>query len=89
MKVHELLDSPERWTQGWLAKDKEGRHVSVHADNATCFCLVGAVGKCYSGLRYLNVIEVLEKEIGMIARWNDARGRTFDQVKALVERLDI
>jgi hypothetical protein len=47
MKVHELLSSPDNWTQGSFARDKNGKPVSFQSHEATCWCLIGALGRCY------------------------------------------
>lgn len=47
MKAHELLSEPEKWTQFAYARDKDGNPIPVTAPEATCFCLLGALRKCY------------------------------------------
>jgi hypothetical protein len=46
MKIKELLSTPDRWTQGWFAKIGD---FPTNVDNpeATCFCLLGALSRCY------------------------------------------
>lgn len=41
----ELISQPGRWTQGVLARTKEGRTAHYTEDKAHCFCAVGAVRK--------------------------------------------
>lgn len=47
MKVLELLSDPKRWTQGAMARDSDGMKRATYEKEATCFCLVGAIQKCY------------------------------------------
>jgi hypothetical protein len=47
MKAHELLSDRSKWTQGVLARNKEGNPCSVFADYAESFCMLGAVKRCY------------------------------------------
>lgn len=43
-KARELLDDPNSWIKGCLAKTtKRGLSVVPNSDKATCFCLMGAV----------------------------------------------
>lgn len=102
MKVRELLDRPERWTQGVLARDTTtGNPVGPESEFATAWCLGGAVMRAYPA--YEDQTEPLrrlrEAIFGpprgkgypepRIGNWNDAPGRTFEEVRELVERLDI
>jgi hypothetical protein len=98
VKVRELLNSPDRWTQGALARDRTGRIVHIGDSEAVCWCLLGAVLYCYChgprprgrGL-LASVLQRLRTTIdgGEIAVWGDAPERTFDDVKQVIERLDI
>ena len=97
MKMKELLDSEEKWTKGTYARDKRGKGISPICSNAVCFCLLGAIEKCYSSEKKENldyaVISKIRRHLnlrtGTIACWNDAPERTFEEVKSLVEELDI
>lgn len=45
--VLDLLSDIGNWTQEDFARDKEGEFVSPGSDTAVCWCLLGAVRKCY------------------------------------------
>lgn len=45
MKVREFLSNKDRWTQGAMARNKYGWSVALDDENATCFCLLGAMKK--------------------------------------------
>lgn len=88
MKIRELLTDESKWTQGTLAEDAKGNRVSVLSPNASSFCLVGAVVRCYD--KTTDVVDRIAREVNdEVTNWNDADGRTFEEVKALVEWLDI
>ena len=97
MKIKELLTDESKWCKGQLAK-RDGGYVVVpdHID-ATAFCLMGAAFRCYRGAgTYYTVLNVLNDGIASLGGsrmdvtfWNDAPERTFAEVKALVEKLDI
>lgn len=93
MKVKELLSDKSKWTQKTLARNKEGIAVSYLSPTAFSFCLVGAVEKCYSledkQKAYKVLSRIVERTRFDPAYWNDSPGRTFEEVKALVEELDI
>lgn len=92
MKLRELFSSPEKWTKGAMARTFEGRPVHSHHPDAVCWCFMGGKIKCYSSLTdeesdafYARITKRLI--VDSIIEWNDQA--TFEQVKALVEELDI
>jgi hypothetical protein len=91
MKIKELLSSPEKWTQGVSARDKNGDIVYATCATATCFCLMGAIEHCYRNENEAELIykKIRTKVISHISIWNDQSYRTFEDVKQLVEELDI
>lgn len=90
MKIQELLDKPEKWTQYTSARDINGKDVGYEADSAVCWCLIGAILKCY-GEKSENVMDKIYKAFKgeSIALYNDAKERTFKDVMKLVKELDI
>ncbi len=38
-----LIDTPEKWTKGTLARDKNGTLVQAYSDEAYSFCTLGAL----------------------------------------------
>lgn len=90
MKIRELLDKPEKWTQGCTARDKDGIHVMLTSAAAVCWCLMGAVWKCYLPNECGQIFTVLGKHVGdNVGFWNDARERTFEDVQKLIKELDL
>lgn len=94
MKIRELLSDESKWTKGQNARRETGTPVDSNDERAICWCLFGAVWKCYSDRpSMLLVFELISNELGSfhtdIVGWNDDPFRHFADVKALVERLDI
>lgn len=81
--LQELFADPARWTQRAYARKADGGPVGLCNPDATCFCLIG-------GLRRLGMAEnELKNELGDVFRWNDAPGRTIQEVQDLVKKLNI
>lgn len=93
VKIRELLTDESKWTQFTAARDINGAPVFLDNENAVCWCLIGAVSWCYrSDPKQLNmVMNKLWDELGNgeVVKWNDNFNRTFEEVKALVVKLDI
>ncbi len=95
MKLKEYYTNESKWTQyTWFRNSESG--ATYHSEEAVCACLEGALSICYGGSEdYRKIRALIEENIpsafGMnqIAAWNDDEQRTFDDVKALVEKLDI
>lgn len=89
MKVHELLDAPEKWIQRSYAADDNGHSTNPSAVNAVCWCFEGAMMRCYP-TGFQDVLDRVEERIGNdLPFWNDNPSRTFNQVRALALELDI
>ena len=93
LKIKELLSDPSKWTQGVIARDSNGLHVGVHSSSATCFCLYGAMRRCY-GSDFKTEYNVFNRLQQMVPDhdpigWNDAPERTHAEVLELVTRMDI
>lgn len=54
-----LIDTPEKWAQGELARDANNDPVSMFSEKAVCFCAMGAVYKVPVGWK--NTAEILKK----------------------------
>lgn len=72
MKVHELLSSPDNWTQGSFARDKNGKPVSFQSHEATCWCLIGALGRCY-GVEVVNDVARFTDNSAFMSRLHQIR----------------
>ncbi len=89
--MKELLSDPTKWTQGESARDEHGNKCSALEPQAVCFCLLGAMNRCYPGQTFTEAYNKLAKNVpnGDIADWNDDVMRTHPQVLALITELDI
>jgi len=88
MKIHELLNGASQWTQGTCARDANGDSCSVVGKAAVCWCLLGAICKCYSGQQQMAIIRKVTSEVGVpVGTYNDQH--TYEEVLALAKELDI
>jgi hypothetical protein len=84
MKPSELLDRPERWTQFNEARNAHGVPRN-YFDIDTCqWCVFGALCYCSGSPNPVDGHEKLTKHLDVIslAQWNDAPGRTWEEVHA-------
>ena len=97
MKVYEALADPKKWTRGTLARRADGSASSWHSDDATCFCVLGAIYKLSMGdaTEYLprldKVRNVLAKRglpIG-IGDFNDDPSTTHKLVLEVLKEADV
>jgi hypothetical protein len=96
MKAYELLSGPEKWTKGRLAADRDGDSCGPLSDRATCWCISGALIRCY-GKQCSAVMSVnaalrnrrMMKDTDVVPDWNDAPERTYEEVVGLLRELDI
>ncbi|MFI5404981.1 MAG: hypothetical protein ACHQ1D_00560 [Nitrososphaerales archaeon] len=89
MKIKELLKNRWKWTKGAFARTWYGTKTEYYSSNASRFCLLGALLKCYN-FDFEEPGTKIELKIGgTISEWNDNPDRTFAEVKQLVEELDI
>jgi len=92
VKVQELLISEDNWTRHVLARNLENEPTFSNDSDAVCWCLVGAIAKCYGSNepKRIKVINKVERSVKIgIAKWNGNRDRTFEDVKNLVLKLNI
>jgi hypothetical protein len=94
LKIHELLTDASKWTQYTWARDASGASVLPTNPKAVRWSLAGAADCCYGHdyplLHTINML--LGSSVGPCQNhefWQDADGRTFEEVRALVLKLDI
>ena len=92
MKIRELLSDPSKWTTLYFARDGNFREVHPLDMSACQWSLIGAMVRCYPNAKeradiILRILDILN--IKHIPSWNDDWGRRFEDVKSLVEKLDI
>ncbi len=86
MKICELLSAPEKWTQGQYSKDNDGDGVD------DCFCILGAFRQCYGDFtnnkleKFYHKFEEVTGYLSIVD-WNDEPGRTFEEVKEVINKI--
>jgi len=92
MTVAELLSDESKWTNGMFARDARGRSMNPRDAEASCWCLIGAVLRCYGTNvnRCIASLNRLKESIGPdVEAWNDAPERTFADVRRVIEEAGI
>ena len=95
MKAYELLSDPGKWTQGAGARSGNGGVVLGSDVTAVCWCVIGAIGKCYpSNAESLAAMHKVWLELNKngfdgIANWNDDPGRTYEEVVEVLRKADV
>lgn len=97
--IRALLCSPNRWTQGRLAKGVGGETQPFNGEHAVCWCLIGAGAKLlgYSGRApteapgdiLARLLEIPQKDgettRAEVSQFNDAEGTTFEVIAKLLD----
>lgn len=93
-----MLKTAQQWTKGALARALKGgeRVLDPCSKKAQCWCLLGALHKCYPDpikyeLAEVKLRDFLEARYGHrgITRFNDAEGRKFSTVRKLLEETGV
>lgn len=81
IKARALIEKPENWTQGHLARDNTGFPVDEMSEDAVCFCSLGATTKAAgshspamcSADAYLDLAatEIMQSAMGSVESLND------------------
>ena len=101
MKVKELLSDESKWTKGVLAKDSYGCDCPPTDPDASCFCLLGAIDKCYDGFDSKKDLAIIKLKRAIsrhpktpvhspvtISTFNDYHA-SFEDIKKVLEVADI
>lgn len=91
MKIKDFV-SEANWCQRALAMDSDGNKYNWPYSRYICkWCLTGMVLYCYNGDYSLTniIMNKIEDKVGHIPTWNDRPERTWEDVRALAEELDI
>ena len=84
-RAAETIEPEGAWTRGALARDWNGSPIGHDEDNASCFCLHGALARVNGGDAYNEIIcDYIIRVIGteLSVDWNDAPERTQAEVVA-------
>ena len=101
MLVKELLSQPSHWIQGNYARNTRHMPCPYDSQDAVCWCLIGAIHACYSVHESYNIEQKIMCYLKLsvsydnpsfndaIIQWNDKKSRTFDEVAAVINALNI
>lgn len=94
MKPSELLDSPEKWTKGAWGRCKDGSACDCRDERATCWCIIGAIYKCFSNeARIEKLLKEMRDSLNLsehpLMWWNDNPERTYEEVIDLLKKFDL
>lgn len=96
-EIKAVIDTPEKWTQGTQARDKEGNKVALFNSDAVSFCLIGAMVKVkfntnfpddevgYRHYAYGQAEKLLMAESGGRAWFNDKATTSHEDVIRLID----
>lgn len=90
MKAWELLEQ-KGWCQGDWAKNRRGASTIYSRDSACSFCLLGSIYRVYEADERTNALARIASVLkaSSIAAWNDAPGRTKEEVIAALKAADV
>lgn len=96
MKVWQLLDSPEKWTQREYARASDGRAIFAESPYACRWCILGAIQKCYGtgeealqAREKIDVYNITKGKHWLISIWNDAPATTWQEIYDTCKELDV
>lgn len=103
MKVHELLNSPEKWTKNASARDVLYHKVSPDDPFAVSWDLSGAINLCYfltvpTEIKTKDYKDDLARKMRKIIyiigtpkvnEWQDNPERTFEEIRDIIIKVDI
>lgn len=95
MTLQKLFSNRKHWTTEAYARSTTGRVVKSESPDAVCWCLRGAVYKCYPQSeaqdRVLKKLDRFLRGSGFynIVFFNDSPDTTFDQIQRLVKLANV
>jgi hypothetical protein len=93
MKPSEIIEK-YGWCQNAAARDSDGMSIHALSSEATCFCLSGAVQRAFRGGAYpwlvfmVDTKTFLPRGFTSVIVWNDAPGRTKEEVIQLLKSVE-
>ncbi len=87
--ARKLIESPEKWTQGEMARDADG-NMTISEDKTVCRCALGACMSIQAGDGYRAMRASLNAQLPAghirVHEFNDAPKTTHADVLALFDR---
>jgi hypothetical protein len=94
MKIKELWSDESKWGRGRIARDSKDKSVRASDPEACCWCLMGAVHRCYEPENREEIFRRLREfiretyQLGLV-QFNDSPYTNFEKMKEVVETLDV
>ena len=95
-RAWKLIADPKNWGRERYAADLKGRFAYIDSPEATCWCMVGAMRRVYSGQALFYKEDALSRFIDAeypqyrdIPQFNDSPTTTHATVLAILKKLDI
>ena len=94
MTLQELFADKSKWTKHHFALDASGAKCDITADEAVCWCVMGALAKCYINTSEHNkaidrILKVLKGRHVYIAEWNDDPTTTIEDIRQVVKEANV
>jgi hypothetical protein len=90
-KAWQVLDGPQKWTQGTFARDDCGSPCVAYGPSAVQWCVIGVIQRVYNqdlDKRH-QVYTRLMQGVNDPGPWNDDPKRTWNEVRDKLKELDI
>lgn len=78
--ARELLRDPARHTTGVAARDKHGYETSPTADDAVCWCFIGAMGRACHTVAPMNTMATIDAQDRVLATIETLVGRRMSMI---------
>jgi hypothetical protein len=90
-KAYQLIDAPEKWTQGTFARDEHGESCVAYGPSAVQWCVLGALQRVYDQDldRRHQAYRCLMHAVTDPSLWNDDPKQTWQEVRDKLKELDI
>ena len=98
MKPSDVLKLKKNWVKNSYANRQDGSSCSVESDNAVCWCLVGAIMKCYPHPKTqvekrLKASSAMKKlfpgRTNSLLQFNDHKDTKFTDVKKVLKEAEL
>lgn len=90
MKIKDFLNK-DNWIKGHNARDRHGNPVGSESEEACCWCLLGAIVKCYEPHDRGNIQNIIQSHLpsgqDLISLFNDST--TWEQVEEVVRKANV
>jgi len=92
MTLQKLFSKKKNWTQEAYARNAKGDIVTPLSKDAVCWCLMGAMQKCYpSAKKRFRVLDRIKSLLpgGRMVCFNDRQDQTIKGIRRLVKQANV